>query len=189
MFSTVWRWAGNATTLSDAATRNAVYNDVLARTGNEAEAAFQAMEVINFSRRGAHPLARVITAAIPFLNARFQGLDVFVRAAGGNYSAVKNPRGKTFQKFATRALLLSAMSGIYYMLVSDDDQYKEQSDEVRDNNWLLPTPLGACPSAFPYRLRLAFCLRPSLKRLWRQRLERKLPPRYEKQLLAVWCLR
>jgi hypothetical protein len=151
MFSTVWRWAGDATTLSDAATRNAVYNDVLARTGNEAEAAFQAMEVINFSRRGAHPLARVITAAIPFLNARFQGLDVFVRAAGGNYSAVKNPRGKTFQKFATRALLLSAMSGIYYMLVSDDDQYKEQSDEVRDNNWLLPTPWGV-----PIRIPIPF---------------------------------
>ena len=151
MFSTVWRWAGDATTLSDAATRNAVYNDVLARTGNEAEAAFQAMEVINFSRRGAHPLARVITAAIPFLNARFQGLDVFVRAAGGNYSAVKNPRGKTFQKFATRGLLLSGLSAIYYMLVSDDDQYKEQSDEVRDNNWLLPTPAGV-----PVRIPIPF---------------------------------
>jgi hypothetical protein len=142
MFTTLWRWAGEATTASDAATRNAVYNDVLARTGNEAEAAFQAMEIINFSRRGAHPLARVITAAIPFLNARFQGLDVFARAASGNYSAVRNPRGKTLQKFATRALLLSGISGIYYMLVSDDDQYKEQSDEVRDNNWLLPTSAG-----------------------------------------------
>ena len=151
MFSTVWRWAGDATTASDAATRNAVYNDVLARTGNEAEAAFQALEVINFSRRGAHPLARVITAAIPFLNARFQGLDVFMRAAGGNYSAVKNPRGKTVQRFVTRALLLSGMSAIYYMLVSDDDQYKEQSDEVRDNNWLLPTSWGV-----PIRIPIPF---------------------------------
>ena len=142
MFTTVWRWAGDATTASDAATRNAVYNDVLARTGNEAEAAFQAMEIINFSRRGGHPLARVVTAAIPFLNARFQGLDVFVRAASGNYSAVGDTKGRALQKFATRALLLSGLTGIYYMLVSDDDQYKEQSDEVRDNNWLLPTSAG-----------------------------------------------
>ena len=76
MFTRLWDAAGMATTGSDAATRNAVYNDVLARTGNEAEAAFQAMEIINFSRRGANPYVRLLTASIPFLNARFQGLDV-----------------------------------------------------------------------------------------------------------------
>lgn len=151
MFKSVWRALGDATTASDAATRNAVYNDVLARTGNEAEAAFQAMEIINFSRRGAHPLARVITAAIPFLNARFQGLDVFVRASTGNYSAVKDPQGTAVLKFATRGLLLAGLTGLYYMLVSDDDQYKEQSDEVRDNNWLIPTSAGV-----PVRIPIPF---------------------------------
>jgi len=151
MFTSLWRALGDATTASDAATRNAVYNDVLARTGNEAEAAFQAMEIINFSRRGAHPLARVITAAIPFLNARFQGLDVFVRAAGGNYSAVKDPQGTAVLKFATRGLLLAGITGLYYMLVSDDDQYKEQSEEVRDNNWLIPTSAGV-----PVRIPIPF---------------------------------
>lgn len=151
MFTSLWRALGDATTVSDAATRNAVYNDVLARTGNEAEAAFQAMEIINFSRRGAHPLARVITAAIPFLNARFQGLDVFVRASAGNYSAVKDPQGTAVLKFATRGLLLAGLTGLYYMLVSDDDQYKEQSEEVRDNNWLIPTSAGV-----PVRIPIPF---------------------------------
>jgi len=151
MFKSLWRALGDATTASDAATRNAVYNDVLARTGNEAEAAFQAMEIINFSRRGAHPLARVITAAIPFLNARFQGLDVFVRASTGNYSAVKDPQGTAALKFATRGLLLAGLTGLYYMLVSDDDQYKEQSEEVRDNNWLVPTSAGV-----PVRIPIPF---------------------------------
>ena len=38
----------------------AVYDDVLARTGDEAEAVWQAKEVMNFARRGAHPVMRVI---------------------------------------------------------------------------------------------------------------------------------
>ena len=52
----IWDWSGDVSTKSDAATRNAVYKDVLARTGNEAEAIFQAMEIINFSRAGTNPL-------------------------------------------------------------------------------------------------------------------------------------
>ena len=81
-----WDALGSATTASDSATRMAVYKDVLARTGNEAEALFQAMEVINFSRRGASPVFRTVTAAIPFLNARIQGLDVFTGRQPGLYS-------------------------------------------------------------------------------------------------------
>lgn len=143
MFKTMWDALGQATTRSDAATRNAVYKDVLARTGNEAEAAFQAMEIINFSRRGAHPLARILTAAIPFLNARFQGLDVFARAAMGNYTTNKElTPGQIQFKFLTRGALLAGLTAMYYVLVSDDEQYKEQPDEVRENNWLIPTAMG-----------------------------------------------
>lgn len=143
MFKRIWDWAGDATTASDAATRNAVYKDVLARTGNEAEAHFQALEVINFSRRGANALARGLTATIPFLNARFQGLDVFWRAGLGKYSANSElNRRRAMQSFYTRALMLSSLTGLYYLMVSDDDQYKEQSEVVRDNNWVLPTSSG-----------------------------------------------
>lgn len=143
MFKRIWDWAGNATTASDAATRNAVYKDVLARTGNEAEAHFQALEVINFSRRGANALARGLTATIPFLNARFQGVDVFYRAGKGDYSANSElNRRRAMQSFYTRALMLSSLTGLYYLMVSDDDQYKEQSEVVRDNNWVLPTSSG-----------------------------------------------
>lgn len=143
MFTSIWDALGRATTASDAATRNAVYNDVLARTGNEAEAAFQAMEIINFSRRGAHPLARVLTAAIPFLNARFQGLDVFVRSLSGNYTTNKqDSSGAITAKFLTRGALLAGLTGLYWAMVSGEDWYEEQSEEVRDNNWLIPTAAG-----------------------------------------------
>jgi len=142
-FMAVWNGLGEATTRSDAATRNAVYEDVLARTGNEAEAAFQALEVINFSRRGSNPIARVMTAAIPFLNARMQGLDVFYRAYTGGYSANKElSRREVVQSAVTRSGMLMALTALYYMLVSDDDQYKNQSDEIKDNNFIIPTASG-----------------------------------------------
>lgn len=152
MFTSIWDALGRATTASDAATRNAVYNDVLARTGNEAEAAFQAMEIINFSRRGAHPLARVLTAAIPFLNARFQGLDVFVRSMSGNYSTQKqDSSGAISAKFLARGSLLMGLTALYWAMVSGEDWYEEQSEEVRDNNWLINTSAGV-----PLRIPIPF---------------------------------
>jgi len=148
-FIKLWDTLGRMTTASDAATRKAVFDDVLARTGNEAEAAYQALEVINFSRRGNSPVARVVTAAIPFLNARFQGLDVFYRSAAGQYNANKDmSKRKQQQVFTTRALTLAGLTGLYWILVSDDDQYKEADEFTRDNNWLIPTPWGV-PAKIP----------------------------------------
>tara|TARA_R100001509_G_scaffold59645_1_gene32901 strand:- start:671 stop:7159 length:6489 start_codon:yes stop_codon:yes gene_type:complete len=138
-----WDALGSATTASDSATRMAVYKDVLARTGNEAEALFQAMEVINFSRRGASPVFRTVTAAIPFLNARIQGLDVFYRAATGGYTANKElARSEAIAKMMMRGSLMAGLTLLYYALVSDNEQYQEQTEVTRDNNWIIPTVWG-----------------------------------------------
>ena len=151
-FSRAWDLLGEATTVSDAATRNAVYKDVLARTGNEAEANFQAMEVLNFGRRGSNPLMRVATATIPFLNARLQGLDVINRAATGKNTANKElSRGQAAASFIARGLLITASTAIYYTMFSDDEQYKNQTEEIKDNYWLIPTPYG-----FPARIPIPF---------------------------------
>ena len=149
MFTRIWDWAGTATTASDASTRNAVYNDVLARTGSEAEAAFQAMEIINFARRGSNPFARVLTAAIPFLNARFQGLDVFIRSGTGNYTTRRDEPASAGQlRLAYRGAILVGLTALYYLLVSDEDWYNEQDEHVRELNWLVPTASGV-PFKFP----------------------------------------
>ena len=153
-FKSMWNFLGQKTTQSDAATRKAVYDDVLARTGNEAEAAFQALEVINFSRRGSSGLARVVTAAIPFLNARFQGLDVLWRSATGRYSANKDQsKAEQTRNFIFRGLMLTGISAAYWLMVSDDDQYKEQSEFVRDNNFILPNPFS---DKYPLMLPIPF---------------------------------
>tara|TARA_R100000655_G_scaffold24085_1_gene48386 strand:- start:302 stop:2923 length:2622 start_codon:yes stop_codon:yes gene_type:complete len=138
-FEGMWNALGGATTMSDAATRNAVYQDVLARTGNEAEAAFQAMEVINFSRRGGNVVARIFTSAIPFLNARFQGLDVFYRAFTGQYTTDRTlARNHIIASALMRGGMLTGLTMAYYLAVSDDEDYKNQNAETRENNWIFP---------------------------------------------------
>ena len=140
----LWDFLGDQTYRSDYATRKAVYNAVLEETGNEAEAVFQALEVINFNRRGANPIFRIVTAGIPFLNARIQGLDVLYRSAVGKYSASGKPVAGENQadfernlskKMLTRLGFLSAITAMYYLMVSDDEEYRGLSREERDNFW------------------------------------------------------
>jgi len=143
-FKMGWDWLGQQTTKSDMATRRAVYDDVLARTGNQTEAAFQAIEIINFSGRGGDPIFRLFTAGIPFLNARIQGLDVFYRAGRGKYSAKQTEfsKGQIQKSFILRGATLATISALYYLMVSDTEEYKNARPEIRDNNWIIPNPFG-----------------------------------------------
>jgi hypothetical protein len=137
----LWSTLEKGTSASYAATRMAVYNRVLEETGNEAEAIFRALEVMNFNRKGANPMVRLLTAAIPFLNARMQGLDVFYRA-GIQPFLDKSPtdRAKAVQKaFFTRGMYLTSLSIAYWAMTHDEDEYKKQEQETRDNNWLIPS--------------------------------------------------
>jgi hypothetical protein len=151
MLTRMWDYVGRGTTASDAATRNAVWNKVYQDTGDIAEASMQAMEVINFGRHGRNTGMRVLTAVIPFLNARIQGVDVFWRAFTGRYSAKAHSKGRIAASALARASLLSGATMAYYLLVGDDDQYKEAPDFVKDNYWLFPTKSGV-----PFRLPIPF---------------------------------
>jgi hypothetical protein len=136
-FDSLWRGLNKGTEASDAATRMAVYKDVMERTGNEAEAIFRAMEVMNFNRKGNLAIVRVLTAAVPFLNARMQGLDVFYRAMFGKMASAD---AEAIQRsFFIRGATLMALSSMYWFLTHDDDDYLKQEQETRDNNWLFPS--------------------------------------------------
>jgi hypothetical protein len=135
-FTSVWEALEKGTTASDAATRMEVYKSVLAETGNEAEALFRALEVMNFNRKGNSAVVRILTAAVPFLNARIQGLDVLYRAAFGKMNTAD---AKQIQKqFFVRGATIMALSMLYWALTHDDDDYKKQEQETRDNYWLIP---------------------------------------------------
>ena len=136
-FDSIWEGLEKGTTASDAATRALVYERVLKETGNEAEALYRALEVMNFNRKGNSPVVRILTAAVPFLNARFQGLDVFFRTASGG---LNDPNAKQMQKaFIKRGLLLMGLTAMYYACVQGDPDYEKQEEETKDNYWLLPS--------------------------------------------------
>ena len=155
-FRRVWDALGQASTRSDVAIRQSVYEDVLARTGNEAEAIYQGWEVINFSRRGASPTFRVLTASIPFLNARIQGLDVFYRAARGRYSSDPRKNKEMVRRtFIYRSLLMAGLTGLYYALVSDTEDYKEATTIEKDMNYIIPV-LGGLKLPVPFEVGFLF---------------------------------
>ena len=149
--TSLWGFLEKGTEASDAATRIAVYKDVMNRTGNEAEAIRQAAEVMNFNRKGSSPIIRVVTAAIPFLNARIQGLDLFYRAgfAPTPEGVNKTDRQKEIQKnFFIRGATMMALSSMYWFMMKDDDDYNKQEQEVKDNNWILPMIGARIPIPF-----------------------------------------
>ena len=173
LFYKAWDGLGVLTTKSDGATRNAVfqavYYDLKNRGVSEAqaqsEAAYQALEIINFGRRGLNPTFRIVTAAIPFLNARIQGLDVLGRTFTGKYSAVeKLEEGQSrdelkrqiFTRAALRGATLMGLTLIYYLAVSDTEEYKKARREERDDNWIIPTPIGRFLIPIPFEVGLLF---------------------------------
>jgi len=145
VFKGVWDALERGTEASDAATRMAVYDRVLEETGNETEALYRALEVMNFNRKGSSPVARILTAAIPFLNARIQGLDVLYRTAFGKNVTANN---EAMQKaFFVRGMTLMALSAAYFLAVSDDEEWKKQEQETKDNYWIFPG-VGKFPTPF-----------------------------------------
>ena len=145
-FTSLWEGLEKGTQASDAATRIEVYKQTLRETGNEAEAMFRALEVMNFNRKGNNPIVRVATAAIPFLNARMQGLDVLYRAGlGKNATANAQEIQKAFWR---RGMYMAALSTMYWALTHDDDEYKKQEQETKDNNWLFPSAGVRVPIPF-----------------------------------------
>jgi hypothetical protein len=133
---------------SDMATRAEVYKRTLERTGSEAEAFYQAMEVLNFSRKGNNAVIRVLSAMVPFFNARVQGLDVLYRSGWGKMATENSDVMK--KAFASRALTMMGMSMLYWFMVSDDEEYKKLNKEERDNYWIVPAlSINGKPFRFP----------------------------------------
>ena len=133
------------TKASDLAARLAVFEETLRDTksaehpnGDELLAQTRARELINFSRRGSSSAMRTAARVIPFFNAYAQGMDVLYRSATGLDSSSAMHRAAARKMFLSRVAMLTALGFVYALSMSDDDGYKNATDDVRDNNWLLP---------------------------------------------------
>ena len=164
-----WEKLEKGTEASDAATRIAVYKETLAETGNEAEAIHRALEVMNFNRKGSSAVVRIAAAAIPFLNARVQGLDVFFRAGirpfmDGNATE----REKQVQKaMIIRGMTILGLSVMYAAAISGNPDYEKQEEETKDNNWIIPMGEGKTPLKIPIPFEVGTLFKTIPERIYR----------------------
>ena len=112
---------GEATEL---ATREAIYRKLVDGGMSKADAAYEALNVINFNRRGASQTSvglfvNSLLPLVPFLNARFQGL---YRTFEPMVSGKQADRGKTIGK----GLILMGANLALYSLMSQDDRWREE---------------------------------------------------------------
>lgn len=137
-FMKLWEISGEGTITSDAGTRLAVYDAILKKTGNESEAVYQAMQVLDFTRRGKAKSMQFFSMVIPFLNPRLQGVDVFSRALTGSYGQSGLTRKQRQRNTIFRLGGLMSLAPLYYFSVKDSDEYKEATDYQRDNYLIVP---------------------------------------------------
>lgn len=153
VFQMMWDKAGVLSDASDAGTRIAIYEAALKSGASEAEAAARAVEVLDFSRHGTSSLLQVLTKIIPFLNARIQGLDVLWQAGASAYrytrGTSRSERDMNIgKKFLVRGLILAAISVYLENLNSDDEDYKQLDDYVKNGNLLIPLKSFGYPGQF-----------------------------------------
>jgi len=144
-----WRKVGQA---SESANRIALYDAAKANGASDAEAAYQALDLLDFAMRGDHAAMRHLTEAVPFLNARIQGLYRLQRGFA------ENPR-----TFLLRGAIITAATMALWAANEDDDRYKGLKDWDRDTYyhfWIgdqhfrLPKPfeVGVIFSTVPERI-------------------------------------
>lgn len=104
--------------------RAALYDRLIAKGHNHAEASFMARDLMDFSMGGSAPVVRFLTQSVPFLNARLQGLYKLGR------SAKEDPR-----RFATVAMAVSMASLGLLAAYVDDEDWKRREDWDRDSYW------------------------------------------------------
>lgn len=114
-------------TASELANRIAVY-DALVNSGvRPDEAAYQALTITNYSRRGANSQLQMLLPLVPFLNARIQGLSRIWEDAVSKRGADRN---QALMKLATSgALLTVASAALWGWNHSDEERRKEYEAE------------------------------------------------------------
>lgn len=104
--------------------RTALYDRLIAKGHNHAEASFMARDLMDFSMSGNHPVVRFLTQSVPFLNARLQGLYKLGRAAKAD------PR-----RFGAVAGAVTLASLGLMAAYADDEDWKKREDWDRDAYW------------------------------------------------------
>jgi hypothetical protein len=122
---------------SDNAVRQAVYEAAIDQGLTKAEALEKAFEIINFRRRGSSKLLAMGAQVIPFLNAYLAAQNVAIKTISG-VGISPGDRGAALRTLATTTGSVMALSLIYAMLISDDEDYQNKPSVIRDRLLMIP---------------------------------------------------
>lgn len=147
--------------VADQMNRMGIAKSVLERGGSTAEAAWQAQDLLNFRMHGDSNLMRHLIAAVPFLNARIQGMYRIARGAQGIDQSYK-ARSRAVIAFLIKSATLIAASQMLALKNNGDPRYEKLPDEAKDLYWHIfignhhfaiakPFELGAIFSTLPDR--------------------------------------
>jgi hypothetical protein len=113
---------GTATELAD---RLAAYETMMTNGVRPDEAAYQALTIMNYGRRGGSQLLRHALPMIPFLNARLQGLSRLTEGAVGRKGQTGN-RKQMLTRLALNGSLLMLASGALWLRNAEDEERRER---------------------------------------------------------------
>lgn len=120
----VWQAWETLGTASEMADRIAVYETMKAKGVRPDEAAYQALNVMNYSRKGGNATVRHWITTMPFLNARLQG---YARLAEGTVGRKATPetRKAALQRMALTGLIYTAATAAAWTWNNDDEERRE----------------------------------------------------------------
>jgi hypothetical protein len=130
---------------SDYAQRGAIYDQVLAETGDPSLALLKASDVVDWNKRGLHDAAQGLRQTVPFLGAYAIQLDALSQAAiaGGTISSAKAGKEVTrrqalMQFYLKTGLGMALLVAAYTLAAGSDDDYWKLDDDTRARNFYVP---------------------------------------------------
>lgn len=124
----MWERVGRA---SELANRAVVYDATVRATGSVRQAAFEAMDLMDFQAKGGSDFMIFMTGITPFLNARIQGLYKLGRMATTDSTRAR-------KSFAAKAAMMISFSVLLAMMNAgddDEDGYNDLPEWVKDGSW------------------------------------------------------
>lgn len=111
---------GTATEVAD---RIALRENLIAQGVRPDEASYQALNVINYGRRGTNAALNVMIPLVPFLNARIQGLNRLTETSSG---VPIQKDMETLRGIALRGSVLAAASALLWGAANDDEESRRR---------------------------------------------------------------
>jgi hypothetical protein len=120
--------------VADQMNRMGIAKAVRKRGGSWAEAAWQAQDLLNFSMHGDSVLMRHLVGAVPFLNARVQGMYRIIRGAEGIDQSYR-ARSAAVKSFMIKSAALIGASQLLALKNNGDPRYERLPDEAKQMYW------------------------------------------------------